>query len=573
MKDLKLFKPILKYLKEEKKPLIISVILIIISSVLSVTYGYFNGAAIEAITKLNLKMSVLYFLCYFLISVFSSSILYKISTKMLRKTEIKITEKLSNVLMAKTLDLPAIAFEEKSSGELINKLTNDTSTLSYTFTDMSWMVVNLFCSLIVLIYIFMNSYIIGIVILTFMIIIYLITKYFNPKLKKISEKIKNNNDKYVSSINETIRGIREIKSLGIKENIFINTRNLMIKLFNSNKEELNLEIKFEIFTDILKSALEIGTFIVCAILFYNRNITLTFFIAMTYYVYRYTWIINSITNLSKSIQRMKVSLGRINDIIENKSYQDETFGSVNINNTIGNIIFKNVSFSYKKDKNVLNNFSINLKANKKIAIIGKSGQGKSTVFNLITRMFDPNKGNIYLDDVNIKDLSEYSLRKLITVIRQDPFIFNASIKENFKILNPNIKIADIRKYASLAYIDDYIMSLPKKYNTILGEGGVNLSGGQKQRLAIARTLTKNSKVILFDEATSSLDNESQTYIKKAIDNLVKDHTIIIIAHRLSTIIDADLIYVIDKGKVVASGNHQELIKTSKIYQTLYNHEI
>ena len=139
-------------------------------------------------------------------------------------------------------------------------------------------------------------------------------------------------------------------------------------------------------------------------------------------------------------------------------------------------------------------------------------------------------------------------------------------------MDKNISLNRIRKYAKMAYLDDYIMSLPKGYDTILGEGGVNLSGGQKQRLSIARTLSKNSKVILFDEATSALDNGSQEYIKKSIDELVKDHTVIIIAHRLSTIIDSDIIHVVDKGKVIASGTHQELLKTNQIYKNLYETE-
>ena len=147
-----------------------------------------------------------------------------------------------------------------------------------------------------------------------------------------------------------------------------------------------------------------------------------------------------------------------------------------------------------------------------------------------------------------------------------------TIKENFELIDKDITVEDIRKYTKMAYLDDYIMSLPKGYDTILGEGGVNLSGGQKQRLAIARTLSKKSKVILFDEATSALDNSSQEFIKKAIDNLVKDHTVIIVAHRLSTIMDADIIHVVDDGKIVASGTHQELLKSSSIYRNLYETE-
>ena len=182
------------------------------------------------------------------------------------------------------------------------------------------------------------------------------------------------------------------------------------------------------------------------------------------------------------------------------------------------------------------------------------------------------KGEIDIDGINIKDLTEEDLRKNISIIRQEPFVFNRTIKENFKIINDKITLSKIRECTKLAYLDDYIMSLPKRYDTVLGEGGVNLSGGQKQRLSIARTLSKGSKIILFDEATSALDNKSQEYIKKTIDNLVKDHTIVIVAHRLSTIIDADIIFVVDNGKVVSSGTHNELLKTSDIYKNLYETE-
>lgn len=210
--------------------------------------------------------------------------------------------------------------------------------------------------------------------------------------------------------------------------------------------------------------------------------------------------------------------------------------------------------------------------NKKVAIVGASGQGKSTLFNLLTRIFDVNKGKILIDDVNIKELKEDELRKNISIIRQEPFIFNRSIKENFLIVDENLTLDEIRKYCKMAYLDDYIMSLPKGYDTILAEGGVNLSGGQKQRLSIARTLARNSNIILFDEATSALDNNSQNYIKKTIDDLVYDYTVIIVAHRISTIMDADVIHVVDKGKVVATGKHKELLKTCELYKNLYLNE-
>ena len=235
------------------------------------------------------------------------------------------------------------------------------------------------------------------------------------------------------------------------------------------------------------------------------------------------------------------------------------------------IEIKHLSKSFG-DLEVLKDVSLTIHKGEVVTIIGSSGSGKSTLFNLLTRIFDPLEGEITIDGVNIQDLTEESLRKHISIIRQEPFVFNRSIKDNFKIINNKITISEIRKYTKMAYLDDYIMSLPKKYDTVLGEGGVNLSGGQKQRLSIARTLSKGSEIILFDEATSALDNTSQEYIKKTIDNLVKNHTVVIVAHRLSTIMDADIIHVVSNGKIVASGRHNELLNSSNIYRELYETE-
>ena len=210
-----------------------------------------------------------------------------------------------------------------------------------------------------------------------------------------------------------------------------------------------------------------------------------------------------------------------------------------------------------------------LEPHKKIAIVGRSGNGKSTIFNLLLRYFDVNKGKIKIDGINIKDLTEEDLRKNISIIRQTPFLFNQSIMDNFRLVKKDVTLDEVRDVCKKAYIDDYIMSLPLKYDTIIGEGGVNLSGGQKQRIAIARTLLINTKIILFDEATSALDNESQEYIKQTIDNLIIDHTVVIVAHRLSTIVDSDEINVINEGTLEMKGTHKELMEKSKTYRTLY----
>lgn len=259
--------------------------------------------------------------------------------------------------------------------------------------------------------------------------------------------------------------------------------------------------------------------------------------------------------------------------MDNITYESEKFGDKHIENFKGNIEFNNVWFGYKKDKPILKGISFKISNNNKIAIIGKSGVGKSTIFNLLLKFYTPNKGNIKIDNIDINDYDEFTLRNNIAVVRQEPFIFNTSIKENLVIVNKNATDDDIIEACKEAYIHDYIINLPNKYETVVGENGINLSGGQKQRIAIARALLKNSKIILLDEATSALDNESQFYIKEALKDISNKRTVIIIAHRLSTIIDADEIYIINEGKIVGKGNHYSLIKDNIFYKELYEKEI
>jgi len=572
MKSLKEFKPLIKLIGKEKGRLIIASIIIFIHGIAEITTGYLNGAAVESITKMELKHALIYLLIYLGIELTIDGFLIHKANSMLYKIESVLTRRLGFNTYKKALDLPAVAYEEKSSGEIINRITNDADTLSFAFGRLLNMFSSLVASIIIMVYIFMNSWIVGAYIVILVTILLIVIKIYNPKLKNIHKERKEEQDKFTALTTESIRGIREIKTLGIKNSLINNMSDIIQMIYKKSETEIDIQKEFNIISRFIKSLLEVGTFILCIILIYHKQISLTFFIAMTYYVYRYMWLIENLNDFMQTYQKTIVSLGRVNEILENKLYKDVKYGKKELKNIKGEIEFKDVVFGYPNEEITLNGFNIKIEPYKKIAIVGKSGQGKSTLFNLLTRIFDPNKGKILLDGVNIKDLTEKSLRDNISIIRQEPFIFNRTIKENFELVNPKITIDEIREYSKEAYIDDYIMSLPKKYDTILGEGGVNLSGGQKQRLSIARTLSKKSKVILFDEATSALDNESQEYIKKTIDGLTKEHTVIIVAHRLSTIIDADIIYIVDKGMVTESGTHEELLKKSKTYKKLYTKE-
>jgi ABC-type multidrug transport system fused ATPase/permease subunit len=268
-----------------------------------------------------------------------------------------------------------------------------------------------------------------------------------------------------------------------------------------------------------------------------------------------------------------LSANRVFEILDGAVYRKETFGTRHIDKIKGDFEFKDVSFSYDDKQQVLDNISFKIKPNETVAFVGKSGVGKSTIFSLLAKMYDVDSGHIYIDDIDINELDEESIRNNLTIITQAPYIFNMSIKDNLRIVTDHLTNKEMKEACKMAKLDKFIESLPDKYDTIVGEGGLTLSGGQKQRLAIARAFVQKTKIILFDEATSALDNETQKGIQDAINNMKNKYTILIIAHRLSTVINADRILFVNDGKIVAEGTHRQLLRKSKEYKELYDLEL
>lgn len=573
MKKYNNFKILWHYLKDEK-PRLILYMLLVLSSYLPVLFAaYFWGKALEFLILKDIMGFIKYLALWEGIYILLFAFLQIPRDKIYNYLEIKFIENVSMDLYKKIDCLPAKAFEDIGVGEFINRLYNDPDRVMELLAKLIKLICKALVVVAILILAFSISWVIGLEIVIFGIVMgYISTKYF-PKIKKTQEQIKKQSDAYVKTATENITGIREIKSLGIKKNIEKSINGRLNALFTDTKKIKNHEVWYYGFNNLAYFTLQFVILLTCGYFFIQGKITYATFIMMEMYIWRIDEVVESISEFGVSYNKVTVSLKRIDEIIYNRLYEDEHFGKKTLVNNAGVIEFKNVKFKYSEDEDyTLNGLNLKVVPNKKIAVVGKSGNGKSTIFNLLLRYFDSTTGEILIDGINIKDLTEKSLRENISIIRQAPFLFNLTILENFKLVKPNVTLKEVRKYCKEAYIDDYIMSLPNKYNTVIGEGGINLSGGQKQRLAIARTLLLNTKIILFDEATSALDNESQEYIKKTINNLVKDHTIIIVAHRLSTIVDADIINIIDKGKLESSGTHEELLKTSKVYKTLHSNE-
>lgn len=564
----KIIKFLWTYLKDYKKEYILGGILVLTASLLGVLTGYLNGVSLEKITTAEFKLAIMALVVYLVCSLIKS-LARKYSNIIFQKISNKGMEKITYNVFEKVGLLPAKAFEEKSSGELINRVTNDSTNITSNLNQLIWTGSEIVAVIIISIYILINSWVVFLEILIYLLAFYLYTKKYMPILKDNQKRIKADIDKTTSSVNETIRGVREIRALGIREKINKNLKNELVDLFKKRNDVIDFTEDYYAKVRYMNSIIEVIVYITCILLIIQGKSTITFAMSMTWYIYRFLYLFESFTNLSTSFQTLTVSAERILEILDNSIYKDMEFG--NVNKVVdGNIIFKDIKFKYSEDEPyILNNFNLEIEKNKITALVGKSGGGKTTIFNLLLRYFDVTEGSILIDGINIKEFSEKSLNNNISIIRQDPFLFNKTFLENFKIVNDKITLKKVRAYCKLCEIDDYIMSLPKGYNTLIGEGGINLSGGQKQRLAIARALIKESKILLLDEATSALDNVNQEKIKKVISKLSKDHTIIIVAHRLSTIIDADRICFIEKGRVKICGTHEELLNNSKDYKKLY----
>jgi subfamily B ATP-binding cassette protein MsbA len=285
--------------------------------------------------------------------------------------------------------------------------------------------------------------------------------------------------------------------------------------------------------------------------------------------------VKTLTKVNIIISQGFSAAERILPIIDIKNEISLNENKNNLDISRGNIAFENVNFSYKSNlKNkVLQNINARFSGGKMTALVGHSGSGKSTLLNMIPRIYDPNDGKILLDNQDISKFNLASLRSQISIVDQNTTLFDDTVLNNIKYARPEASNEEVFEAAKQSMCDDFIDNLENKFETMIGENGVKLSGGEKQRLSIARAILKKSKIVLLDEATSSLDSDTEEKIQKALDQLTLDKTTIVIAHRLSTILNSDTIYVMDKGKITDSGKHNELLMKSEVYKNFYEKQI
>ena len=462
--------------------------------------------------------------------------------------------------------------DKAGSGIFLQRINSDTDKLADIFYIVFDVIGEVFIHVGNFVAIFILNYIAGIFVLLMMVILFIIENIRAKKKEKLDKILRKAKDNLSTTVSELVRGSRDIKMLN-SEKDFLSKFDKDVDIYSEKYLRLrNITYKWRLLSWNIDNILEL-VFILLLVFIIKEK-----YIVSASAVVLYTYVRNShgfyylVGDLISYFKEFDVSRNRLEEILGDKLYKKEKFGNVHLDKINGDFEFRNVDFSYGKNK-VLKNLSFKIAANSTVAFVGKSGTGKTTIFNLLVKMYDVDSGQILIDNHDVKTLDKDTIRGNITIISQNPYIFNMTIKENLQLVKKDLTDEEMKEACRLACLDKFIENLENKYDTVIGEGGVNLSGGQKQRLAIARALIQKTEIILFDEATSALDNETQYEIQKAIENMEGEYTILIIAHRLSTIKKANKIFYLEEGQIIDSGSHEYLINNCKPYKYLYETEI
>ena len=482
--------------------------------------------------------------------------------------------KIQTALGKNILRLENKIIDSNSSGVFIQRLTSDTSRLADIFNVLNLYLSRILINLGIFIAVFIISFRAFIYLIVMVIALYLIERrrvsIYNSKDKDFRKE----NEKVTGFVSEIVRGLRDIKMLHSEDSFSSELHSQVEELNQSRYLMMRVNNRYNCLRFCLQDIFHLGLIFLLVYLIMTGNLAVANGLVIHNYQGRVTSIIDILGILLQSIKDFNLSCSRVFAIMYSDQFSKEKFGSRHLDKVNGDFCFSHVNFHYDcNDKKVLNDLSFEVHANETVAFVGKSGAGKSTIFNLLCKMYDVDSGSITIDGVDISLLDRESIRGNITIISQSPYIFHLSIRDNLRLVQPDMTEEEMIDACKLACIHEFIMSLPDRYDTVVGEGGVNLSGGERQRLAIARAFLQKTEIILFDEATSALDNETQREIQKAISNLKKDYTILIIAHRLSTIINSDRILFIEDGKIVGEGGHKELFKKCPGYRELYEAEL
>ena len=559
-----------KYIPE----LSITFVFIILTSLTTAATAWLLDPAIKEIFE-NKNRQMLYLIPLAIVFTFIIKAFSIYGTRIITiKVGIKIIKNIQTLMAQKFLLSDISHITKKHSGKYLSNFTNDITIL---FTILTGVVVTLFKEIFTLIALlglmFYHDWQLSLLAMIMIPVAAISSKNIGKKMGKKVHVSLEASDKFMKFLSEIIKG------------------SWLIKIYQKEEDELKkismiIDERFKAIRKVEQTRLGAGPIMeiisavaIAIVVFFagyrsiQGAITLGEFVSFLAALMLAYQPVRALAGINVGIQEGIAAAKRIYEIIDQKNeiFNDENAPSLKLKNAT--LEFKNISFTYPDGTHALKNLSAKIEGGKKVGLVGISGSGKTTFLNLIPRFFNLKHGTILIDDQNINNINLNSLRKEISIVSQDVILFDDTIRSNILYGNASASNDEIINACKFAAAQDFVEKLPNKYETIIGENGIKLSGGQKQRLSIARAILKDSPIILLDEATSSLDSESEAVIQKAIENLTKNKTTIIIAHRLSTIMNCDKILVFDNGQIVDEGSHEFLVKNSSIYKNLYEKQI
>lgn len=495
-----------------------------------------------------------------------------LSGRMASKTSEGLALRLRNAMFDHIQRLSFTYHDKMQTGELISRSTSDVDAIRRFFSEQAigigriiiLFLVN-FCALLVL-----NAKLAVVSVIAVPVVV-VISLFFFRRVSDLYEKLQEQEAKLSTTLQENLSGVRVVKAFARQDY----ERN---KFEADNWEQIvrgqkfvRMHSLFWPFTDMICFFQVIGAYYLAATMVMDGTMSLGSYLA---YVSLLAWIINPMRNLGRLIVQMStgmVSYGRVMEVIREEQESLVDGGNHPDHDLQGDVAFNHVSFEYEKDNPVLNDIQFDIKTGQSVALLGSTGSGKTSLVSLLPRFYDYTSGSITIDGIELKDYPRGWLRRQIGVVEQEPFLFSRSIRENITYgVGRQVSDEEVEAAAKAAAAHDFIMAFPEGYSTLVGERGVTLSGGQKQRVALARTFLKNPRILILDDATSSVDSETEDEIRQALLRLMKGRTTFIIAHRIQTVMHADLILVMDQGEIVQRGTHRELLAQDGIYRRIYD---
>jgi len=576
------------YLKEHKLGIFFYLFFVIVASSMTIFMTIISANAIEHITE---KMYSEAIRCgiWLLVLISIERVGWYLVGIIYDFTSTKIMSKLNLDLAKQAFKLNSKTFSDHGTGTFVQRIVSDPEKMISSAADVIEVIIELVTSAIIVAYIiFLNKWIglifVGILLYGFAIEIVRIK--FRRKHRKA---VKDEYDKINSLTTEIVKSEKDIKSLGLEEKLSEVSKENYGRYKKASLRHTFVDRNFYSARNIVVEIVGILSMIFGIVLIRRDLLTIAAFMVINSNrgsTGRLIWNVGYVAN---AFVEIKLCHERMFGLFDEEEFITERFGDVSLEKVKGNIEFKKVGYSFREyeyikekkkkkikkeiklvsENKVFENLSFKIKRNTTVAFVGKSGSGKSTILNLMSKMYEVDTGEVLIDKVNINDLDKDTLRRTISLVNQFPYIFDMSIKENLLLAKKNATDEEIIKAIEKASLKEFISSLPKGIDTKVGESGIKLSGGQKQRLAIARALLRNSSIIIFDESTSSLDNFAQEEVKRSIDALKGKSTIVIVAHRLSTIKNVDKIFFLDEGKIVDEGTFEELFERNEKFKAMF----